>query len=347
MCITCEQGVCKLQREKVDSLVNACQKRCLTHGLGGPLAGSKRSKLFTDKQIGTDMYAKIFARVAQSSLTQNETISTRGVFFMLLAIADSEGVVLGTDKAIARIINVEEGVLAEALGRLMSPDAESQSPDEEGRRVVRLEETPGLLIVNYLKYRGLKNNSETREYFAQKQRESRARRREEAAVAARAVAESQPGAQSAPSGQPDGKAVPSGSESDPPKAPAKKNAASTGTGGRRNKPESIEECIEMGQKLNINELACRRFYLYHESRVEEGMNGEDVWMIGSEHNRVPVGNWVSLLRGWEENEVRLGLGKRRARIAKNDQPEVASPAGAHIDVSKTRVSKPPPQTTHV
>src|SRR5262245_35231042 len=121
------------------------------------------------------MYAKLYAQVVASSLTQNETIDVRGVFFMMLAMADKggerramedkSGHVPGVDGAIARIINVPLGTFQEAVGRLSAPDPSSQSPDFDGRRLVPLEGTPGYFIVNYAKYARIATDEQRREYF--------------------------------------------------------------------------------------------------------------------------------------------------------------------------------------
>ena len=129
------------------------------------------------------MYGKIFGQLLTSSLTQREPIDVRGVFFMLIAAADKKGCVAGIDEAIARVINVPVDIFSRALAALMRPDAESQSPAEGGRRVIRLEPGPGLFLVNYQKYSGIGNDEERRAYLRQKQAECRARKREKAETA--------------------------------------------------------------------------------------------------------------------------------------------------------------------
>lgn len=121
------------------------------------------------------MYAKLFAQVVNSSLTHTEPIEVRGVFFMMLAIADRVGNVPGIDPAIARIINVPLAQFQEAVGRLMTPDPYSQSQEEGGKRLVRLEGTPGYRIVNYEKYQSIVTDSHRREYLRVKKAESRER----------------------------------------------------------------------------------------------------------------------------------------------------------------------------
>jgi hypothetical protein len=95
---------------------------------------------------------------------------------MLIAIADKSGCVLGSDEAIARIINVPMDLFSESLTALLAPDKKSGSPEQQGRRIVRLDEQPGLWLVNYEKYSAIANDEKRRSYFAKKQQESRARK---------------------------------------------------------------------------------------------------------------------------------------------------------------------------
>jgi hypothetical protein len=118
------------------------------------------------------MYAKLFSRITQSSLMEQD-IKTRYVFMMLLAIADSAGDVIGTDIAIARTLNIPREDFEQAIAALMSPDPESNSPEEDGRRVVSSDAGRGYRIVNYTKYREIKTTEEKREYMREYMRRRR------------------------------------------------------------------------------------------------------------------------------------------------------------------------------
>jgi len=121
------------------------------------------------------MYAKLFGTVITSSLTQKEPIEVRGVFFMLLAIADKDGNVPGSEASIARVINVPIAIFRRAIVALSAPDLESNSKAEDGRRIVGLGEQPGFKIVTYEKWSGIRTDEERRAYYAVKKRESRER----------------------------------------------------------------------------------------------------------------------------------------------------------------------------
>jgi hypothetical protein len=110
------------------------------------------------------MYAKLFSRIAQSSLME-EKVTTRYVFMMMLAISDRHGDVIGTDVAIARTMNVTLLEFVNSVKPLLDPDPASNSQAEEGRRLVPSENGRGYRIVNYTAYRDMKSDEEKREYM--------------------------------------------------------------------------------------------------------------------------------------------------------------------------------------
>ena len=118
------------------------------------------------------MYAKLFSRIAQSSLME-QTVPTRYCFMMLLAIADQNGDVIGTDIAIARSINLPADDFRSCIEALSQPDPDSNSQTFEGRRIIPSEHGRGYHIVNYLAYRAIKTNEEKREYMREYMRERR------------------------------------------------------------------------------------------------------------------------------------------------------------------------------
>lgn len=119
------------------------------------------------------MYAKLFSRIAQSSLME-EKVTTRYVFMMMLALADKHGDVIGTDVAIARTINVTLDEFTAATAPLLAPDPDSNSQAEEGRRLVPSESGRGYKVVNYGCYRDMKSDEEKREYMRNYMRQRRA-----------------------------------------------------------------------------------------------------------------------------------------------------------------------------
>ena len=118
------------------------------------------------------MYAKLFSRIAQSSLME-EPIETRYTFMMLLAIADQSGDVIGTDVALARTINLPLTTFTESVKALMEPDPHSNSQDHDGRRLIPSDFGRGYLIVNYTAYRAIKTAEEKKTYMREYMRARR------------------------------------------------------------------------------------------------------------------------------------------------------------------------------
>lgn len=110
------------------------------------------------------MYAKLFSRIAQSSLMEQD-VETRYCFMMLLAIADAGGDVIGTDVALARAINLPLETFKRCVASLMSPDPDSNSQVHDGRRIVSSENGRGYLLVNYVTYRTIKTAEEKKSYM--------------------------------------------------------------------------------------------------------------------------------------------------------------------------------------
>jgi len=99
------------------------------------------------------MYGKVFDSMYEGSLYgQWEAIVTMQ---QLIVIADQHGVVDMTPAAIAGKTSIPIEIITKGIELLESPDEYSRTPDQEGRRIERLDEHRpwGWSIVNYLKYR--------------------------------------------------------------------------------------------------------------------------------------------------------------------------------------------------
>lgn len=118
------------------------------------------------------VYAKLFSRITESSLME-ESIPVRYTFVMLLAIADPTGLVVGTDVALSRRLNMPLNQFIESITVLGAPDPDSNSKEMEGRRVVPSDGERGYQIVNFVKYKLLKDESERREYMKEYMRKYR------------------------------------------------------------------------------------------------------------------------------------------------------------------------------
>lgn len=118
------------------------------------------------------MYVKLFSRITESSLME-EAIPVRYTFVMLLAIADPEGLVVGTDIAIARRLNMPLADFIACIDTLRKEDPHSNSKEEEGRRLIESEGERGYQIVNFVKYRDMKDEDQRRSYMRDYMRDYR------------------------------------------------------------------------------------------------------------------------------------------------------------------------------
>lgn len=118
------------------------------------------------------MYAKLFSRIAQSSLMEQD-VSVRYCFMMLLAIADPVGDVIGTDVAIARTVNLPLDDFKRCIAALMQPDPDSNSQVHDGRRIIASTNGRGYQLVNYVTYREIKTIEEKRTYMREYMRARR------------------------------------------------------------------------------------------------------------------------------------------------------------------------------
>lgn len=119
------------------------------------------------------MYAKLMSRITESSLME-EDVPVRYCFMMMLAMADPKGYVIGTDVAIARRMNIPKDQFLAYVAELMLPDPDSNSQENEGRRVIVSDVERGYYVVNYKKYRDTRDEEQRREYMREYMRERRA-----------------------------------------------------------------------------------------------------------------------------------------------------------------------------
>lgn len=109
------------------------------------------------------MYGKIFASMYKGTLYGHwEAIVT---FQQLIVIADADGIVDMTPQAICAHTSIPIEIIEKGLKKLSEPDEFSRTPGEEGRRIVTIDEHRpwGWQIVNYQKYKHLKDSNEVRE----------------------------------------------------------------------------------------------------------------------------------------------------------------------------------------
>lgn len=102
-------------------------------------------------------FVKVYGSILTSSVWV-ESPATVKVWIAMLVLADAEGCVPGTVPGLANIAAVSRADCEEALAVLESPDFDSRTPTEEGRRVIRVE--GGWQIVNHRRYRDLRTDKQ-------------------------------------------------------------------------------------------------------------------------------------------------------------------------------------------
>ena len=138
--------------------------------LSGISADNKQSRL-----TKVYMYAKIFTSLYQGTLRGNSHCIL--VFTNLLAHADRDGIVDIHPRAIAEEVGLTREQVQAAIDELEAPDPESRSPDEQGRRITRVDahRAWGWLVVNYAKYRAIRSEDDRREQNREAQARWRAK----------------------------------------------------------------------------------------------------------------------------------------------------------------------------
>lgn len=112
------------------------------------------------------MYGKLFAQMYDGTLGTCGPWEALVTFQQLVILADADGVVDMTPEVIARRTTIPLEIVTKGLAALERPDPDSRTPDEDGRRIVRLSDTRawGWRIVNYEKYRNIRSAEERRVY---------------------------------------------------------------------------------------------------------------------------------------------------------------------------------------
>lgn len=118
------------------------------------------------------MYAKVFAQMYDGTLRTRAPWQAMVTFQQLLILADQDGVVDMTLDAIHIRTGIPYEILEAGIEALQQADKASRTPDEEGRRIVLLDEHRdwGWKLVNYVKYRQMQRESDRREYHAERYR---------------------------------------------------------------------------------------------------------------------------------------------------------------------------------
>lgn len=227
------------------------------------------------------MYGKIFRSIYEGSMRGKNTLIS--VWVYLLVNVDAEGEVDVHPKVIADATGLPFGSVENALRELEGPDKESRSPDENGARIVRLDEhrTWGWRIVNYKAYRAIRDQSERREYFRDQKREAR-RNVHPCPPVSTTVNQSTPHAEA------------EAEEEEEAEAKKTEDRSAVRATRRTFTPPTLEELAEYCQgrhALGRPAVDPEAFLAHYES------NG---WRVG----RNPMKSWKAAVWTWEKNGIR-------------------------------------------
>lgn len=112
------------------------------------------------------MFTKVFRSMYDGTLASRGPWQALVTFQQMLILADRRGVVDMTPEAIARISTIPIDIIRAGIEALEQPDPGSRTRDENGKRIIRLDPARdwGWRIVNYEKYRQIRNEEDRREY---------------------------------------------------------------------------------------------------------------------------------------------------------------------------------------
>ena len=126
------------------------------------------------------LYGKVFGSLYEGSML-GAGVHVFALWPYCLARADARGIVEVNPKLAAVVLGCSVTEIEQALEYLQRPDPDSRSREEEGRRLVR-EGQFAYRIVNYLRYREIRDAEARREYQREWVKEKRANRRKSTKV---------------------------------------------------------------------------------------------------------------------------------------------------------------------
>jgi len=121
-------------------------------------------------------FTKLFSSITESTIWV-EPSSTRIVWITMLAMADRHGRIAASVPGLANRAVVPLIDCQVAIDALLSPDRYSRTPDHEGRRIEVID--GGWRLLNYTKYRDMKDEESVKEAKRQYMARRRAKERQQ------------------------------------------------------------------------------------------------------------------------------------------------------------------------
>jgi hypothetical protein len=127
-------------------------------------------------------YTKLFSSIVTSTIWV-ESDRTRIVWITMLAMADRNGEIQASIPGLARLAGVPIPDCEEALAKFIAPDPYSRTPDDEGRRIEKIE--GGWALLNHAKYREMASRDDSKAANTERQRRHREKEKRNATVTPR------------------------------------------------------------------------------------------------------------------------------------------------------------------
>jgi len=115
-------------------------------------------------------FTKLFSSITESSVWVQDD-HTRLIWITMLAMADKRGRVWGSIPGLANRARVPIESVKKALTSFLGPDEYSRTKDHDGRRIAEID--GGWVLLNYQKYRDLRDEEHRREQNREAKQRSR------------------------------------------------------------------------------------------------------------------------------------------------------------------------------
>ncbi|NBV24189.1 MAG: hypothetical protein EBS05_20005 [Proteobacteria bacterium] len=117
-------------------------------------------------------FTKLFSSITESSIWMQDD-QTRIVWVAMLAMADRRGRVWAAIPGLANRARVPLAAAEKAIACFLAPDPYSRTKDHDGRRIEEID--GGWRLLNYEKYRNVRDDEDQRAKDAERQRRHRAK----------------------------------------------------------------------------------------------------------------------------------------------------------------------------
>ncbi len=202
------------------------------------------------------------------------------VWITILALKNREQMVTQNVTGMARIACLPLAVVEEAIAMFESPDPQSTSKEEGGRKLIRMK--GGWLVVNGEAYEGMGWSDEKREW--ERNRKSKYRDKKKT--------QSLPSAPNVPRGTGVEEGNGSGLRPAPIDGSSKRSAFV---------PATVEDLVTFGLQCDpkVTEDVSRKFWFNYEATAKLNPSGEVVW---EKKGGGIITNWRAHLQGWAAGE---------------------------------------------